>query len=146
MGSTFVWSSYSRTWGLPWTVGHIPSGTPLEKQVWLFPSRYQLQIASWEGVGFYVHLSQLPFNFVPVEEEKCPSRGLGANSASSQGSITCAKCGPVTCWLGIRKSSSHETGLSISLSVSSLLQNRKWPLSGRISQGKLLAHWMTPSK
>lgn len=112
----------------------------------VFPSRCQFQITSWEGVGFCVHLSLLPFNLVPVEEEKRLSRGLGASSANYQGLITCTECSLVTCWLGIRKSSSHETRLSINLSASRLPQNRKWPPSGRISQGKLPAHWVTPSK
>lgn len=76
-----------------------------------FSQQISIAIASWEGVGFCVHLSLLPFNFVPVGEEKHPSRGLGANSANYQGSITHAECSLVTCWLGIRKSSSHETGL-----------------------------------
>lgn len=82
-----------------------------------FPSRYQLQITSWEGVGFCVHLSLLLFNFVPVEEEKRLSRGLGASSANYQGLITYTECSLVTCWLGIRKSSSHKTRLSINLSA-----------------------------
>lgn len=41
----------SWAWNLPWSVVYILSETPLEKGSFSFASGYQVQIASWLGVG-----------------------------------------------------------------------------------------------
>lgn len=50
----FVLANYSWAWGLLWGVVHIFRETPLDKTRIYFPSRSQLQTASWLGVGFCV--------------------------------------------------------------------------------------------
>lgn len=51
-GVCFVLVHCSWAWGPPWSMVDILSDTPLEKADFPFPSRYQLPIASWLGMGF----------------------------------------------------------------------------------------------
>lgn len=46
-------------WDLSWSVVNISSGTPLETTNFSYVSGYQLQIASWLGVGVQVYFSLL---------------------------------------------------------------------------------------
>lgn len=43
--------------GLPWSIMDPPSDTPLEKTHFLLASRYQLQTASWLGLGACVYVA-----------------------------------------------------------------------------------------
>lgn len=47
--------AYSWEWTLTWSVLNIPSDTPLEETDCIFASTYQLQGASWLGMGPRVH-------------------------------------------------------------------------------------------
>lgn len=42
-------------WGLPWRVADTHSDTPLQKHDSPFPTRNQLKITSWLGVGLDSH-------------------------------------------------------------------------------------------
>lgn len=46
-GVHFVFTNYSRTWGLPWSMVNILSGIQFERIDLTFHSKYHLQIASW---------------------------------------------------------------------------------------------------
>lgn len=48
-------TNYSRSWELPSGIVNITSKIPLEKMNLSFANRYQLQIASWLGVGVHVY-------------------------------------------------------------------------------------------
>lgn len=51
--------NYSQAWSLPWSVVDITNDTRLEKAEFYFASGYQLQVASWLGVGILCPLSLL---------------------------------------------------------------------------------------
>lgn len=55
----FVLASYSRAWGLLWSVVNKPLAFHWgKKRDFSFPSRYQLKIASWLGVGLCVYFPE----------------------------------------------------------------------------------------
>lgn len=54
-GLCFVLTNHSWRWGLPWSVAHSRSDTPFEKTDFPFARGYQLQKASWLGVGAQVY-------------------------------------------------------------------------------------------
>lgn len=50
--------------GLPWSAVNTPSDTLLEKTVFPFPSKYQLKIAFWFGVGLCVYFPRSMLGFL----------------------------------------------------------------------------------
>lgn len=57
----FMLSNYSHAWDLRWSVVEISSDTTSRKFDIYFPSRYQMQLAYWLGVGICMPIAHFMF-------------------------------------------------------------------------------------